>query len=253
MSPLKEAVDDRDIGLRPVVEVRGVRFRWPGRDAFGLGLDHFMLMPGECVLLLGPSGGGKSTLLALLAGIVAPNAGRIAILGTDIAKLSAAARDRFRAEHIGIIFQMFNLLPYGSALDNVLLPMNFAPARQARVLQTGRSTEAEAKRLLEKLGLDANRVASQAASRLSVGQQQRVAAARALIGTPELIIADEPTSALDRNRQAAFLDLLFSEAKAQGSTLLMVSHDESLAPRFDRVLRLDEIAQLDTQSAGQIA
>jgi putative ABC transport system ATP-binding protein len=248
-----DAVPEPDGKPRPVVEVSGVQFRWPGRNAFGLGLDHFVLMGGECVLLLGPSGGGKSTFLALLAGIVAPSTGHISILGTDIAKLSAAARDRFRAEHIGIVFQMFNLLPYGSALDNVLLPMNFAPARRARVASTGCTPEAEAKRLLEKLGLDADRVASQASSSLSVGQQQRVAAARALIGTPELIIADEPTSALDRNRQAAFLDLLFSEVKAQGSTLLMVSHDESLGPRFDRVLRLDEIARTDTQTAGQAA
>jgi putative ABC transport system ATP-binding protein len=234
----------------PVVDVSDVRFKWPGRGAFGFSLDRFALESEECVLLLGPSGGGKSTFLALLAGIVAPQAGRIVIRGTDISKLSAAARDRFRAEHIGIVFQMFNLLPYGSAIDNVLLPLNFAPARRARVLAGGRTPLDEAKRLLRALGLDADRVASQAASSLSVGQQQRVAAARALIGTPELIIADEPTSALDRNRQQAFLDLLFSEVKAQGSTLLMVSHDESLSGRFDRVLRLDDIARPDGSAAA---
>ena len=196
------------------------------------------------MLLAGPSGSGKSTFLSLLTGIVVPSAGRLEVLGTDLATLSNAARDRFRAEHIGIIFQMFNLLPYGSVTDNVLLPLSFATKRRARTLDKG-TPDAEARRLLTSLGLDASDVDGLAASNLSVGQQQRVAAARALIGRPELIIADEPTSALDRDRQQAFLDLLFAEVEAAGTTLIMVSHDEALGQRFDRVLRLNDIAVTD--------
>ena len=175
--------------------------------------------------------------------------GRLEVLGTDMAKLSSSARDRFRAEHFGIIFQMFNLLPYGSVLDNVLLPLRFAPKRKARATQSG-SAEKEAGRLLASLGLEPKDVEGLSAANLSVGQQQRVAAARALIGAPELIVADEPTSALDRNRQQAFLDLLFADVAAAGASLIMVSHEEELGKRFDRVVRLDEIATTERRAAA---
>ena len=226
-----------------VVAMDGVGFAWPGKGSFSLAIDHFSLECGERMLLLGPSGGGKSTFLALVAGIVAPQRGSVAILGTDIAQLSGAARDAFRAEHLGIIFQMFNLLPYGSLTDNVALPLSFSRARAARVAERG-GAEKEAARLLRELGIEEALIRDKAAaSQLSVGQQQRVAAARALIGSPELIIADEPTSALDRDRQQAFLDLLFGVVAEAGSTLMMVSHDQTLAPRFSRVVRLDDIAK----------
>jgi len=223
-----------------VIAVSDLRFTWPGRNGFALAIDRFVLPSRERLLLIGPSGSGKSTFLGLLCGILTPQTGRIDILGTDIAGLSAAARDAYRAEHFGIIFQMFNLLPYGTVIDNVLLPLSFAPERRRRVIAKG-SAEQEAARLLRRLGLAADLVRGPLAAKLSVGQQQRVAAARALIGAPELIVADEPTSALDRDRQAAFLDLLFSETSEAGATLIMVSHDEGLAGRFDRVMRLDEI------------
>ena len=220
----------------------GVRFTWPGQQSFTLRVERFDVTRGEALLLTGPSGSGKSTLLSLLCGVVTPAEGSISVLGTDTTGLSAALRDRFRAEHFGIIFQMFNLLPYLSILDNVLLPLSFARGRRGRVVANGGTTEAEARRLLESLGLDADWFAGQPAAKLSVGQQQRVAAARALIGAPEIVVADEPTSALDRNRQQEFLDLLFHDVGEAGATLIMVSHDESLAPRFDRVLPLSEIA-----------
>ena len=227
----------------------GVRFRWRGARAFSLAVDDFSLKAKERVLLVGPSGAGKSTFLSLLCGIVTPSAGALNVLGTDIAKLSSAARDHFRAEHFGIIFQMFNLLPYGSILDNVLLPLSFAKKRHARAIRNG-SAEAEAMRLLTSLGLDHAELEGVSASSLSVGQQQRVAAARALIGCPELIVADEPTSALDRNRQLAFLDLLFAELEAAGSSLIMVSHEEELGQHFDRVLRLEDIAVTERRAAA---
>lgn len=232
-----------------IVRVDGLRFQWGGAGAFSLSVASFALPARSRTLLLGPSGSGKSTFLSLLCGILAPQQGRIEILGRDVAALSASARDAFRAEHIGVIFQMFNLLPYGSVIDNVVLPLSFAPGRRARVATAG-GPEAEALRLLARLGLPEDLARGRSVSNLSVGQQQRVAAARALIGSPELIIADEPTSALDRNHQAAFLDLLFEQAQAQGSTLLMVSHEEAFAQRFDQTLRLGDII---TTAGGRAA
>ena len=232
-----------------VVKMSGIRFRWPGARSFALMIDDFALPARKRVLLVGPSGAGKSTFLSLLCGIVTPTAGCLDVLGTDLTQLSNAARDKFRAEHFGIIFQMFNLLPYGSILDNVMLPLAFAKARTERARRKG-SAEDEALRLLHSLGLDASELAGHSAANLSVGQQQRVAAARALIGGPELIVADEPTSALDRDRQLAFLDLLFAEADAAKASVIMVSHEEQLGSRFDRVLRLEEIAVSERRAAA---
>jgi putative ABC transport system ATP-binding protein len=225
----------------------GVRFRWPGDPPFSIAIDDFTVARGERVLLLGPSGSGKSTLLALLCGIVTPDAGRIEVLGTDLARLPGAARDRFRAEHFGVIFQMFNLLPWASALDNVRLGLAFAPARRARL--SGRETAA-ARQLLTVLGLPDPVIAPGPSARLSVGQQQRVAVARALIGAPEVIVADEPTSALDAATGARFLEVLFDGVRSGGATLLMVSHDERLAPRFDRTVRLADIAGVERAAAA---
>ncbi len=232
-----------------IVAMSGVRFRWRGARAFSLAIEDFALPAGKRVLLVGPSGAGKSTFLSLLCGIVAPQAGRLEVLGTDMTRLSGAARDHFRAEHFGIVFQMFNLLPYGSILDNVLLPLSFAKKRNARASKNG-SSEGEALRLLTSLGLDPAELHGLSTAMLSVGQQQRVAAARALIGRPELIVADEPTSALDRGSQQAFLDLLFAEIEAAGASLIMVSHDEELGARFDNVLRLEDIAVAERRAAA---
>jgi putative ABC transport system ATP-binding protein len=226
-------------GSDEIVRLSDVAFSWPGEGAFSLTVPSFALTARERILLVGPSGSGKSTFLSLLCGILTPQAGRVEVLGQDLAGMSAAARDAFRAEHFGIVFQMFNLLPYGSVIDNVLLPLSFAPERRRRA-SAKTSAADEARRLLGRLGLDAG-LGGRSAANLSVGQQQRVAAARALIGRPEIVVADEPTSALDRDRQDAFLDLLFAEVAAAGATLIMVSHDQSLAPRFDRVLRLADV------------
>jgi putative ABC transport system ATP-binding protein len=230
--------------VSPVIDLEDVRFAWPGHNAFALQIAHFAVERGQKLLLVGPSGSGKSTLLSLISGIVVPNRGHVRVVDTDLGALGSAARDAFRAAHLGIIFQMFNLVPYLSVLDNVLLPISFAPTRRARALANGGTVESEARRLLEHLGLDAEQIASQPAATLSVGQQQRAAAARALIGTPEIVIADEPTSALDRDRQEDFLNLLFGEVSRVGATLVMVSHDESLAPQFDTVVAVDEIARI---------
>jgi len=220
----------------PAIALTDVVFAWPGRGGFSLHCPTFEMAPGESVLLLGASGSGKSTLLSLICGIVAADRGRVSVDGTDLGTLGAGARDRFRAERIGVIFQQFNLLPYARVADNILLPLQFAPARRARAGDAA----GEAARLCAALGLPGDVLAMQA-GRLSVGQQQRVAVARALIGAPPVIVADEPTSALDAATQDAFLALLFDQAGAAGSSLLMVSHDERLGARFDRVIRLEDI------------
>jgi putative ABC transport system ATP-binding protein len=223
-----------------------VAFQWGGQGAFGLNVADFGIRRGERVLLLGESGSGKSTLLSLICGINAPQRGTIRIDGTEMTQMRPTVRDRFRAEKIGIVFQQFNLLPYASPMDNILLPLRFAPQRRARVSDATGAAFA----LTDALGLSRSAMASVTADRLSVGQQQRVAVARALIGAPSLIIADEPTSALDAGSQASFLDLLFAQCTSAGSTLLMVSHDERLAPRFDRSVRMEDIATLTREVAA---
>ncbi|MEL6267798.1 MAG: ATP-binding cassette domain-containing protein, partial [Pseudomonadota bacterium] len=189
----------------PALALDAVRFAWAGRGGapgFALEIDELRVPRGERLFLEGPSGSGKSTLLSLVCGIVAPDAGRIEVTGEAFSALPGSRRDRLRAERFGIIFQMFNLLPYASAIDNVVLPLAFAPARAARV---GRGREAEARRLMAALDLAPDAIAAPRATVLSVGQQQRVAVARALIGSPDIVVADEPTSALDAASRDAFL------------------------------------------------
>ncbi len=230
--------DNKDTSF--ALELAGVKYQWPGKQPFSIAIERFAIEPGERVLLLGESGSGKSTLLSLVCGIILPDSGTISIGETKLNDLSSSARDRFRAENIGVIFQMFNLLPNLTPLDNVLLPLHFAPARRARLQEPARDA---ALSIMEKLGLPLEAMIGSPASRLSVGQQQRVAVARALIGQPSLIIADEPTSALDTKTRSTFMQLLFAQVVSAGSTLLMVSHDASLASEFDRAVSMSEIAE----------
>jgi putative ABC transport system ATP-binding protein len=219
------------------VRVENLRFAWPGHPPV-LDIDRFTLSRGEKLFLRGPSGSGKSTLLGLIAGVLSPEAGTINVLGHDMATLSAARRDRVRADHLGVIFQMFNLVPYLSVTGNVTLPLHFSPARRAKV---GKDTGGEARRLLGRLGLTDETLLERRVSDLSVGQQQRVAAARAMMGGPDIVIADEPTSALDADARDKFIGLLSEEAGRTGAALLFVSHDASLAGQFDRAVDLSEI------------
>jgi putative ABC transport system ATP-binding protein len=223
-----------------VIEIRDLRFAWPGAPADCLTIENLTIGSSERVFLYGPSGGGKSTLLGLLAGVLVPREGHVSLQGTDWSSLSGAHRDAWRADHVGYIFQQFNLLPYLSATDNVLLPCRFSSKRRARAASEGGSPREAAQSLLERVGLEPA-LRTRAASMLSVGQQQRVAAARALIGHPEVLIADEPTSSLDAPLRDAFMDLLLGQCAAAGSTLIFVSHDERLAARFDRVVPLAQI------------
>ena len=233
-----------------MIELRDLRYAWPtvgvragagvGSEGDCLAIDELVVASGSTLFLYGPSGCGKSTLLGLLAGVLLPRTGVVALHGKAWSQLSGARRDAFRANHVGYIFQQFNLLPYLSPLENVLLPCRFSALRQQRAGAQGGSAHAAAESLLARVGLAAS-AWSRPAAQLSVGQQQRVAAARALIGQPEVVIADEPTSSLDAALRDGFMDLLLGECRAAGSTLVFVSHDERLAQRFDRQVSLPGI------------
>ena len=229
----------------PIIDLQDLRFAWP-KQAVLLDIDAFRLEPGQSLFLKGPSGSGKTTLLGLLGGVHLAQSGSIRLLGHDLSTLSASARDRFRVDHSGFIFQQFNLLPFLSVLDNILLPCQFSKLRKQRAIQRHGSILSAAQTLLSHLGLPPE-LHQQLAGELSIGQQQRVAAARALIGQPKLVIADEPTSALDADSREAFLQLLFAECKAAGASLLFVSHDQSLAKLFDRSIDLTQLNRASRQ------
>lgn len=223
-----------------IIDIDNLRYAWKGRNGFRLHIPSLSIARGEKIFLYGPSGSGKSTLLSLLGGVMLPQQGHIRILDTELTNLSSVARDRFRADHLGFLFQQFNLLPYLSVMDNVLLPCRFSQRRRQKALQSAATLEKTAIRLLSELQLDTDLI-HQKVTELSVGQQQRVAAARAMIGHPELIIADEPTSALDSDRQTAFLDLLLAQCETSNASLLLVSHDQRLATRFSKVLAMQDL------------
>lgn len=222
-----------------VVEMDHVSFTWPDNKAPTLCLDNLSIKKGEHLFIKGPSGCGKSTLLGLLTGIHTIDTGKLHVLGKDLVQMSGSQRDKFRADHIGYIFQQFNLLPYLSVIENVILPCQFSELRKSR-LDTLPIEQAKA--LLEKLHLPKH-LMHKPVVELSIGQQQRVAAARALIGKPALIIADEPTSSLDYDNRSAFIELLLEHVNQAQASLLFVSHDPSLESVFDRTLNLSQINQ----------
>ena len=224
-----------------ILDLKNVCFSWKNSGRELLNLPELLVEQHDHVFLQGPSGSGKSTLLALVGGILVSESGTLKVLGTEIKSLSSSARDAFRVDHIGFIFQLFNLLPYLSIEENVMLPLSFSKIRAKRAGRTKIDQVNEAHRLLKALALGEQLAEKSPVTELSVGQQQRVAAARALIGNPELIIADEPTSALDADLRHSFLELLFGECKKAGSTLLFVSHDSTLSDLFSRKISMDEI------------
>lgn len=228
----------------PAIDLRDMRFGWqPGTPV--LEIPRFVVERGERVLLHGPSGSGKSTLLGLVGGVVEPRGGAVRLLGQDLAALSRSGRDAFRAEHLGFIFQLFNLVPYLSVLENVLLPLRFSAERRARVAEP----RGEALRLLAALGLEDRDLLQRKVTALSVGQQQRVAAARALLGQAEILVADEPTSSLDAVARESFLRLLMLECAAAGTSVLFVSHDHALGAWFDRSVALHEINRVQARES----
>lgn len=226
------------------ISMQSVQFLWKGNASAGLDIEQLQIARGEKIFLYGPSGSGKTTLLNIVAGVITPTQGEIHLLGKDITRLNNRQRDQFRAQHLGIIFQQFNLIPYLNVTENLLLRMAFLSAEKRRLATT------QMPLLLERLQLTA--VLTTAAYQLSVGQQQRVALVRALLGAPEIIIADEPTSALDSELREEFIRVLF-EALGENTSLLLVSHDRQLLPHFDRVLNIQQfVHQPELASAREV-
>ncbi|MBA3582072.1 MAG: ABC transporter ATP-binding protein [Gammaproteobacteria bacterium] len=224
-----------------IVTIQNLGFCWPRQQHWALEIEELTIYRNEKIFIKGASGSGKSTLLNLLGGVFKPNTGDITVLDTSLNALSGAQRDRFRADNIGFIFQQFNLLPYLSIVDNIIQPCHFSKRRKHNVLKENTTLANEASRLAERLGINNNFLHKRNVADLSVGQQQRVAVARALIGQPALIIADEPTSSLDADSRHNFLELLFEECDKTHSTLIFVSHDQQLATAFDRCLDMKSL------------
>ena len=218
------------------IRLDSVRFYWSKNKDFKIFIPELKISQGEKVLLLGESGSGKTTLLSLVSGFLSPISGDIYLNEKNINSLSARSRDQYRSDNIGIIFQQFNLLPYANVIDNIILPLYFSKVRASKII----NQKETAVNLCKSLRLP-DTVTDMQANNLSVGQQQRVAVARALIGNPSLVIADEPTSSLDSDAQNIFLDLMFAQIEKNNSSLLMVSHDTSLSSYFDRVIDINEI------------
>jgi putative ABC transport system ATP-binding protein len=232
-APTSEARVLSDI---PAVELAGLRFRYESAPDI-LHIPALVIGHQERLFLYGPSGCGKTTLLGLLAGVLRATAGSVRVLGRDLTTMSSSQRDAFRGSHMGYIFQLFNLITYLSVEDNIVLPCRLHGERRRRLGDVSLAAAAQA----VAARLDIAPLLHQQVSKLSVGEQQRVAAARALIGAPEVILADEPTSSLDHDHRARFLELLFECAEEAGSTLIFVSHDRGLMPLFHRAVSLTEI------------
>lgn len=228
----------------PLIQANNLQYTWPGAEQPTLDIASFQIQPGEAVFLQGASGSGKSTLLSLLAGTLTTQTGSLEVLDTDLSSLSARQRDHFRASHIGIVFQQFNLLPFLTVGGNLRLAARFAKG-------TGQDIEARGKQLLESLRLDSG-LMERRADQLSVGQQQRVAIARAVINEPELVIADEPTSALDADARDHFIKLLMSIREFSGCTIVFASHDHGLADFFDRKIELAAINRAAVSVASHV-
>ncbi len=225
--------------MSQLIRLQNIGFHYPGSSDNVINITSMEIQKGERVFLFGPSGSGKTTLLEMLAGVLVPQQGQVQILDTDITKLNPAQRDDFRGANIGYIFQSFNLIPYLNVQENILLPLYLSRARMARL--QGADAQQEAQQLCEHLGIVdfLNRSVSQ----LSVGQQQRVAVARALLGHPALILADEPTSSLDYDHRERFIQLLFDVCEKNHTTVLFVSHDRSLEKLFSRAISFNDINQ----------
>lgn len=202
-----------------------------------LNIDELVIETGEKVFLYGPSGFGKSTLLNILAGVLEVKSGNVEVLGNNLHSISQGARDHLRGENVGYIFQIFNLIPYLNIRENIVLPCLINKKRGA-----GIDFYVQADELIETLGLTEHALKN--VTDLSIGQQQRVAAARALIGNPKLIIADEPTSSLDEKNTTEFMNLLLSEWEKRKFTLVFVSHDSGLKKYFPRTISLPDINKI---------
>lgn len=217
-----------------ILDIQNLEFSYH-KNKIILDIKTFQLKKAEKVFLYGPSGCGKSTFLGIIAGVLSAQKGLVNVFEHDFSQLSATKRDKIRGEKIGYIFQMFNLIPYLSVMENILLPCTLNADRRKKFKSEEELTE-KAYELCQKFKIES--LLKNKVTEISIGQQQRVAAARALLGNPELIIADEPTSALDADLQEIFLENLLSQCESQQAALLFVSHDKRFASAFHREVSL---------------
>lgn len=231
--------------MKNAIEILDVSFTWPGSDKPALDIRQFSVAKDERLFLLGASGTGKTTLLNIIAGLTLPSSGTVNVLGQNLTKLGGRSRDRFRAKNIGLIFQQFNLIPYLDVRTNIEMSVRLAGNYNKNCL--ARMTQ-----LLTTLRID-HSLLDQRADRLSVGQQQRVAVARAMINEPALIIADEPTSSLDHGVRDEFIELLLTTQQRTGAAVLFVSHDLSLQSHFDRVADMADLNRALAPGAEHVA
>ncbi|MDG2000254.1 MAG: ATP-binding cassette domain-containing protein [Alphaproteobacteria bacterium] len=222
-----------------LISIKNLEYKVGQNINFSLNIKEFKLKKSDSILIYGESGLGKSTFLNLLSGTISPQKGNIDILGENISNTSSSIKDRIRGDHFGIIFQTFNLLPYASVKNNILLGKAYSSIKQSK------SNNDEIKELMNKLSLNYEDLINRKAYELSIGQQQRVAVARALIGKPEIILADEPTSALDKSNQKEFINLLFKSLDDNEQGLIMVSHDHKLSNKFKTVKNITEICEIN--------
>lgn len=222
-----------------LIHLQNLKFSWPGSKEPIINCRDFQVNRGEHLFIRGPSGSGKSTLLNLIAAVMVAQNGKLSLRNENLTTMSVRLRDQFRADHIGFIFQQFNLVPYLNLVENVMLPCRFSRRREQQAVKEFGSTEKAANYLLKQLFENDLLDPLAPVANLSVGQQQRVAAARALIGKPDIIIADEPTSSLDVDSRGRFIKLLFEQAESADSTLLFVSHDPSLGKLFERIVEIE--------------
>lgn len=232
-----------------IIEMKNVHFSYsctsPDRNQQPvLQIPHWQVTAGQQLFIQGPSGCGKTTLLNLITGMLAADSGSISLLNKNLSTMSAHQRDRFRARHIGVVFQQFNLISYLSVADNIRLAAHFGHTREKG---RGKFLESKLVALLDQLHMSSS-LLTQRADSLSVGQQQRVAIARALINEPEILVVDEPTSALDGAASDAFMTLLLDISRSNNSTLLFVSHDQRLAAHFDETICLLELNRVATDA-----
>ena len=221
------------------IKLSKVKYSWPGSNEEILNIPFWEIKKGQKIFLEGPSGSGKTTLLSIISGILASTEGTVEVLSNKLNSFSSAKRDQFRADHLGYIFQMFNLIPYLSVYENILLPLQFSKKKSQRYANKQLIND-DINRIIDNLKITMN-LLHKPISELSVGQQQRVSVARALIGKPALIIADEPTSALDYKNRESFINLLLQECEVNKTTVVFVSHDPTLSSYFDQNIQMEKI------------
>lgn len=224
-----------------LISLKDIEFQYPSLSKPTLKISSLQIDKEERIFLFGPSGSGKTTLLEILSGVLVPQKGSVEVLGKNLVQMSSSQRDHFRAAHLGYVFQSFNLIPYLTVTENIALPLHLSAERRARLPQ-GHDIQSEIQHLTESLGIAD--LLGRPVTELSIGQQQRVAVARALLGNPELILADEPTSSLDYDHREKFIQLLFKVCQEKRTSVVFVSHDRSLEKLFSRSISLSQVNEV---------